>query len=201
MLGLLAMLGCKPEADSGVDPHLTKSPASYRWQDQKPQIAKRPEPEIPCLEISDTPFSPRIDFLADCPKITLGSSQPSTLPQNHSVQPVDFQVAQNDAPNIEPEIVPGPKQLVRVPIDPAPSGDGIQLTSTHDRISLTARDAPLGVVLALIAEQHGLNVVTKADVSEHITVKLSDTPLDDALDVLLSVNDYTWTRQKNIIIV
>ena len=53
----------------------------------------------------------------------------------------------------------------------------------------------------MIAEQQGLNVVTGVDVSEHVTVKLADVRLEEALDVILSLNGYTWTRRKSIIIV
>ena len=92
------------------------------------------------------------------------------------------------------------EQWLRMPASPSAS-DRVQISSNNDLISLTARDAPLSSVLALIAEQHGLNVVTGADVNEQLSVSIADTHLDDALDAILATNGYAWTRHKNIIIV
>ncbi len=72
---------------------------------------------------------------------------------------------------------------------------------SDEAISLTVRDAPLSVVLSLIAEQHGLNLVSGADVEGKITVTLNDVALDEALDALLTVNGYSWHRNKNILVV
>ena len=72
---------------------------------------------------------------------------------------------------------------------------------SDEAISLTVRDAPLSVVLSLIAEQHGLNLVSGADVEGKITVTLNDVALEEALDALLTVNGYSWHRNKNILVV
>ena len=93
-----------------------------------------------------------------------------------------------------------PRELLPLPGVLQQNAD-VQISASDDRISLSARDAPLDVVLAMIAEQQGLNVVTGVDVSEHVTVKLADVRLEEALDVILSLNGYTWTRRKSIIIV
>jgi hypothetical protein len=104
-------------------------------------------------------------------------------------------------PPAQSEVLPSPKQIVRMPIETGPTSNDVQLSFARDRISLTARDVPLNIVLGMIAEQHGLNVVTGDDVSERITVKVTNVQLDDALDAILSVNGYTWARQRDIIIV
>lgn len=104
---------------------------------------------------------------------------------------------------IEPapiERQPGSDGWLRLP--PAGAGqDSVKISTADDLISLTARDAPLSSVLALIAEQHGLNVVTGADVNEQISVSITDAHLEDVLDAILATNGYAWTRNKNIIIV
>jgi type IV pilus assembly protein PilQ len=71
----------------------------------------------------------------------------------------------------------------------------------NDRVSLLARDAEIGDVLALVAEQHGLNVVSGENLTDRISVTLSDVLLDEALNVLLAVHGYTWTRRDGIVIV
>ncbi len=73
--------------------------------------------------------------------------------------------------------------------------------TSAEMISLTVRDAPLSVVLSLIAEQHGLNLVAGGEVEGRVTVTLNDVALDEALNALLTVNGYSWHRSKNILIV
>ena len=80
----------------------------------------------------------------------------------------------------------------------------IQLQSSdagNELISLTVRDASLSVVLGLLAEQHGLNLVSGGEVDGRVTVTLKDVALDDALNALLTVNGYSWNRNRNILVV
>lgn len=81
----------------------------------------------------------------------------------------------------------------KIQLRPSPKSDEL--------ISLTVRDAPLSVVLSLIAEQHGLNLVAGGEVEGKVTVTLNDVALDEALDALLTVNGYSWHRNKNILVV
>ena len=53
----------------------------------------------------------------------------------------------------------------------------------------------------MIAQQHGLNIIAGDDVTVPISVSLTDVPLQDALDALLLVNGFTWSLQKNILVV
>ncbi|MCH7687513.1 MAG: secretin and TonB N-terminal domain-containing protein [Planctomycetes bacterium] len=93
----------------------------------------------------------------------------------------------------------GPK--FKVPIAGAENPGTVEIASNKGRISLIVRDAPIDHVLGLIAQQHGLNIVTSKAVTGQISVTLSDVPLDDALDAILRVNGYTWVRQKNILLI
>ncbi|MDX1961563.1 MAG: hypothetical protein SFX18_00330 [Pirellulales bacterium] len=81
------------------------------------------------------------------------------------------------------------------------AADRVQLSRNQDLVSLTARDAPLGVVLGMIAEQHGLNIVSGESVDQRITVTLANIGLEEVLDAILAVNGYTWTRQNSIIVI
>lgn len=91
-----------------------------------------------------------------------------------------------------------PKQI-RIPINDA--AGNFSVGGNSDRISLSVREAPLSEVLGLVAEQHGLNIVTASSVTGTISVSLAEVGLEDALDAILTVNGYTWVRQKNIILV
>jgi type IV pilus assembly protein PilQ len=91
-----------------------------------------------------------------------------------------------------------PKQI-RIPVNDA--AGNFSVGGNNDRISLSVREAPLSEVLSLVAEQHGLNIVTASSVTGMISVSLAEVGLEDALDAILTVNGYTWIRQKNIILV
>jgi type II secretory pathway component GspD/PulD (secretin) len=77
--------------------------------------------------------------------------------------------------------------------------DRVTLHSKLDQITLVTRDAPLSTVLSMIAEQQGLNIVTGEEVSQLVNVTLNNVRLVDALDAILAVHGYTWTRQNNIV--
>ena len=88
-----------------------------------------------------------------------------------------------------------------VPLSPIASNseNRVQLQSHLDQVTLVTRDAPLSTVLSMIAQQQGLNIVTGEEVSQRVNVTLSNVRLNDALDAILAVHGYTWTRQNNII--
>lgn len=92
-----------------------------------------------------------------------------------------------------------PRQFIGFPEKDSAGNNDIRLSHTNDRISLTARDAPITAVLALIAEQHNLNIVAGEEVNQKISVTLNGVLLDDALDVILAVNGYAWSRHNNIV--
>lgn len=88
-----------------------------------------------------------------------------------------------------------------IPVSP-PTLDAenrVQLQANRDLVSLVTRDAPLSTVLSMIAQQQGLNIVTGEEVNQRITVTLKDVRLDDALNSILAVHGYTWSRFNNIV--
>lgn len=90
---------------------------------------------------------------------------------------------------------------MRIPVGDPTLAERVQINSSQEKISLTAKDAPLDAVLGLLAEQHGLNIVAGTELTQHISVKLTDVTLENALDAITHVNGYTWAMQNNIITV
>lgn len=88
-----------------------------------------------------------------------------------------------------------------IPVGDPSLRDRVQITVENDRMSLTARDAPLGAVVNLIAQQHGLNIIAAQDMSQRLTVTLNNVALTDALDALLAMNGYTWVVQRNMLVI
>lgn len=104
----------------------------------------------------------------------------------------------------EPGLPAATSNQILLPVDQSGSTPKIQLQPSpagEELISLTVRDASLSVVLGLLAEQHGLNLVSGGEVEGRVTVTLKDVALDDALNALLTVNGYSWNRSRNILVV
>lgn len=70
-----------------------------------------------------------------------------------------------------------------------------------EKVTISVRDASIGTVLGLIAEQHGLNLVTGDQVTGNISLSLNQVPLHQALDTILSANGYTWSLHQGILVV
>src|SRR3989449_3573647 len=67
------------------------------------------------------------------------------------------------------------------------------------RISLDFQDADISSVLRLIADVSGLNMVVGEAVKARVTLKLSNVPWDQALDLILKLNNLGQIREGNIL--
>jgi len=70
---------------------------------------------------------------------------------------------------------------------------------TGEHISLDFKDADIKNILRLIAEVSDLNIVAGDDVQGMVTIRLTDVPWDQALDVVLLSNNLGKTREGNIL--
>jgi type II secretory pathway component GspD/PulD (secretin) len=69
------------------------------------------------------------------------------------------------------------------------------------KVSFEFEKTPVSTVVALIAQQYGLNVVLSGQVTEEITVNLADVTLEDALKAILIANGYNYYLSGDIVIV
>lgn len=67
------------------------------------------------------------------------------------------------------------------------------------KISLDFQDAEIANVVRLIADVSNLNVVLGEDVKGKVTLKLINVPWDQALDIMLKMNNLGQIREGNII--
>ena len=128
---------------------------------------------------------------------------PRQPPRKPRVQPVGWQEdltlpGESGSPTTNG---PPPPRL-KVPMAGPPEAGRIELApAAEGRISLVVRDAPLSEVLAILATQQGVNIVSGEDVTARISVTLHDVTLEDALNALTSVGGYAWYTRNNIILV
>jgi type IV pilus assembly protein PilQ len=138
------------------------------------------------LAYSQSPFARKSESLGSSIQLAQFEAPVETLPRS---------AADVNLPTESPQTI----QVPTVPL--APPKNDIKVEVANDLITLLARDAPLDAVLAMIAEQRGLNIVSSETIGDNVTVKLSNVPLETALNAILDSSGYAWTMQGNIIIV
>lgn len=67
------------------------------------------------------------------------------------------------------------------------------------KVSLDFQDADISNVLRLLADVSGLNIVISDDVKGKVTLKLINVPWDQALDIVLKMNNLGQVREGTII--
>jgi type IV pilus assembly protein PilQ len=80
-----------------------------------------------------------------------------------------------------------------------PQGPMIAKKYTGKRVSLDFQDADIENVLRLLADVSGLNIVIGQEVQGKVTIKLINVPWDQALDIILKMNNLGQIREGNII--
>lgn len=116
---------------------------------------------------------------------------------------------QQDQPRLDaapPPPLPLPEgatneRRLRIPLAGAEPQQIELLPETEGKLSLIVRDAPLNEVLAALATQQGINIVTAEDVTGKITVTLRDVTFENALSALTAVGGFTWTQKNDIVMV
>jgi len=66
-------------------------------------------------------------------------------------------------------------------------------------VTFNFQDVPVRTVLQLIAEESGLNVVAADTVSGNVTLRLTNVPWDQALDILLQAKGLDKRRSGNVV--
>lgn len=69
----------------------------------------------------------------------------------------------------------------------------------EELVTLDYKDASLPAVLRALSYSYGLNLVATKDIQGKVTVNLTDVTVDEALEAILSVNGYAFTRKGNLI--
>jgi type IV pilus assembly protein PilQ len=90
-----------------------------------------------------------------------------------------------------PVAVAAPAPAIVAPPPPAASASG--------RLSMDFKDADINNLLRIIAEVSGMNVVAGSDVAGKVTVRLVNVDWQQALDVILKINNMGYELDGNII--
>jgi type IV pilus assembly protein PilQ len=103
--------------------------------------------------------------------------------------------------SVAPSAAPAPPVVAQAPAAPAaavgaapaapPPGNG--------KLSMDFKDADINNLLRIIAEVSGKNVVAGSDVQGKVTVRLINVEWEQALDVILRVNNFAYEMDGNVI--
>jgi type IV pilus secretin PilQ/predicted competence protein len=110
---------------------------------------------------------------------------------------------------VMPAPAPAPQTVVatetQAPASPAPVGPGTttaplgQKIYTGNPISLDFKEGDLQDIFRLFADISGLNVVVNPGVSGKVTLKLTEVPWDQALELILKTQGLGYTLEGNVI--
>ena len=140
-------------------------------------------------------------------RVTMLGTQEAMAPARSAPATAEKPVAENSRRSVS---VPAPERLKL--LDPLPSlaqpkaGDSGDSGASAGgerfpgkRISLDFQDAEISSVLRLIADVSGLNMVVGESVKAKVTLKLLNVPWDQALDLILKLNNLGQIREGNIL--
>jgi len=82
-------------------------------------------------------------------------------------------------------------------------GDQRVLTTAQqqlqERVTFTCRELPIDTVLMQLAEQAKVDIIKSPKVKGNVTVKITDVPLDEALNNILAAHGWTYIASENMI--
>jgi type II secretory pathway component GspD/PulD (secretin) len=68
-----------------------------------------------------------------------------------------------------------------------------------ERVTFTCRELPIDTVLMQLAEQADVDIIKSPKVTGNVTVKVTDVPLDEALNNILAAHGWTYVASENMI--
>ena len=164
-----------------VDPPVTREPA------QPPQVETAALPSLVTAPVPALPPAPA-PAPAPPPAVPAGAAVLANSPVLVAAEaPVNQQVA----PRVT-VVPPTPSQIPSTTPTATPQYTG-------EIISLDLKDYDIKDFFRLISEISGLNVVLDPNVSGNVTLKLTDVPWDQALDVVLKNSQLGGQLQGNVL--
>ncbi|MBI3810804.1 MAG: type IV pilus secretin PilQ [Nitrospirae bacterium] len=118
-------------------------------------------------------------------------------PRKKTVEKPKEKIAEREKAEPSPMIPePAPSVLVEPSKREEPA---LQKKYVGRKVSLDFQDADISNVLRLLADVSGLNIVISDDVKGKVTLKLINVPWDQALDIVLKMNNLGQVREGTII--
>ena len=109
---------------------------------------------------------------------------------------VKYEISQDDT-GISVDILPSsPEELTAAAS--LTQGKPEAPTAEAKKISMDFKDADINNLLRILAEVSGANIVAGSEVKGNVTVRLTNVPWDQALEVILKINNFAYIKEGNI---
>ncbi|MDI9620808.1 MAG: type IV pilus secretin PilQ [Acidobacteriota bacterium] len=210
--GALLRVGAPPEAAPVAVAEATPVPAAAEPEPAEAPEVTAAEPE-PALQVAEAaPALTRQTTIVDAPPAPAPKVEPAAPvsvaePASLVAPPAAPQVAQA-APRVPPADSPWtstPAALAEEAGQEKPATlaarevESEEKKFTGEPMTLELKDADVKDVLRTFAKITGLNVVVDPDVSGSVTVQLEHVPWDQALDIILRINNLDYVVENNVL--
>lgn len=205
--GALLRVGAPPEAAPVAVAEATPVPAAAEPEpaDAPPVTAAEPATE-PAPQVAEAaPAVTPQTTIVDEPAAPAGKVEPA---EPVSVAEPASLVAPPAAPRVPVVDSPWtstPAALAEEAGQEKPGASGAREVESEEKkftgepMSLELKDADVKDVLRTFAKITGLNVVVDPDVSGSVTVQLENVPWDQALDIILRINNLDYVVENNVL--
>jgi type II secretory pathway component GspD/PulD (secretin) len=126
--------------------------------------------------------------------------------------PLKKSAVRSPGPVVPPTVVAATKEAVQVIAEKTAEVAPVAVTVVKTRskiksdqkekkrlISLDLRNVDISSVLQIFSKETGISIIAGRDVYGKVTVILNNVTPEDALDIILKSNGYTYTRQGNVV--
>ncbi len=191
------------------------APTAHRTTEPKQPGPPEPRRLQPCYGCE--PLRPGVEYCAAevpignaevPPKLPTGGAKPFAHVAVEEPSPGGQAELRIRTPEPPPEFtaaaspaVPGSLAGVKIPLSGSMPPEAGRIEVENGMVSIVIRNASLNEVLAALAQQQGLNLITAEDITARVSVTLDNVPFEQALTHILAVAGYTWVRQENILII
>lgn len=74
-----------------------------------------------------------------------------------------------------------------------------EMVAKDQNVTVDFRNTELIDVIRIISKNFDLNILAGEDIKGKVTVSLTDVPVDDALEMILKINDYVYLKEGSIV--
>ncbi len=206
-LAMVTALLKQPEAEASQEQTPATAPDSEQSEPAQTAAAPSQEPAAEPVAVAEPPAPTQVAAAPtqeaappaqkdDAPPAEPAASEPPASPAQPEGQAAAVPPPLEEGVQVRPTNKTQPTTLSsRIEVKPTSKSE----SPDGNLVSLNFRDADLGAVLDILARKGNFNVLAGKDVRGTVTVRLTDVPLEVALNAILNVNGYGFMKMDNII--
>lgn len=122
--------------------------------------------------------------------------------ENQAVAAPDEAPSDTEAASQQSEISPAEASSEDAPATSSASSESVSAAATSSPsglVSVDFKDADIRQVLRILSLKSGVDIVAGSDVEGLVTIKLTNVPWEQALDIILRTYGFTYERKGNIV--